>query len=52
VIPDNQDSSKYIMVLCEDIIERKRMEADLEDSHQKVLRQGNLAQRSSSSGQK
>jgi PAS domain S-box-containing protein len=37
VIPENQDSSKYIMVVCEDITERKRMEADLEDAHQRFL---------------
>jgi PAS domain S-box-containing protein len=37
VISENQDSSKYMMVVCEDITERKRMEADLEDSHQRML---------------
>jgi PAS domain S-box-containing protein len=36
-IPENQDSSKYKMVVCEDITERKRVEADLEDAHQRLL---------------
>jgi PAS domain-containing protein len=37
VIPDNQDSQRDIRLLCEDITERKLMEADLEDAHQRLL---------------
>jgi PAS domain S-box-containing protein len=37
VIPEYQGFSKYTMVVCEDITERKRVEADLEEAHQRLL---------------